>query len=89
MFIGIHDLPTKTTPYAPGMNGVVIALFCIIPMVAWVLTLLAMKGYALDGEKVKTIQAVNAARKAAVENGMSMEEAMATINDETVALSTK
>jgi Na+/melibiose symporter-like transporter len=89
MFIGIHDLPTKTTPYAPGMNGVVIALFCIIPMVAWALTLLAMKGYALDGEKVKTIQAVNAARKAAVENGMSMEEAMTTINDETVALSTK
>ena len=58
-------------------------------MVAWALTLIAMKGYALDGEKVKTIQAVNAARKAAVADGMSMEEAMATINDETVALSTK
>ena len=85
MCIGIHDLPTKVTPYANGMNWVVIVLFCLIPMLAWVLTLIAMKGYALDGEKVKTIQAVNAARKAAVAGGMSMEEAMATITDETVA----
>ena len=85
MCIGIHDLPTKVTPYANGMNWVVIVLFCLIPMLAWVLTLISMKGYALDGEKVKTIQAVNAARKAAVAGGMSMEEAMATITDETVA----
>ena len=53
-------------------------------MIAWALTLLSMKGYSLDGKRVKTIQAVNAARRAAVENGMSMEEAMATITDETV-----
>ena len=84
MCIGIKDLPTKVTPYANGMNWVVIVLFCLIPMLAWALTLIAMKGYALDGQKVKTIQAVNAARKAAVANGMSMEEAMATITDETV-----
>ncbi len=84
MCIGIHDLPTKVTPYAEGMNWVVIALFCLIPMLAWALTLIAMKGYSLDGKRVKTIQAVNAARKAAVAGGMSMEEAMATITDETV-----
>ena len=89
MCIGIHDLPTKVTPYADGMNWVVIALFCLVPMCAWALTLWAMKGYALDGERVKTIQAVNAARKAAVANGMSMEDAMATITDESVALETK
>ena len=89
MCIGIHDLPTKVTPYADGMNWVVIALFCLVPMCAWALTLWAMKGYALDGERVKTIQAVNAARKAAVANGMSMDEAMATITDESVALETK
>lgn len=86
LFIGISDLPTKVTPYVEGMNGVVIALFCIVPMLAWALTLLAMKGYSLDGERVKTIQAVNAARKAAVADGMSMEEAMATITDETVGV---
>ena len=86
MCIGINDLPTKVTPYAEGMNWVVIVLFCLIPMLAWTLTLIAMKGYALDGKRVKTIQAVNAARKAAVAEGMSMEEAMATITDETVAV---
>ena len=86
MCIGINDLPTKVTPYAEGMNWVVIVLFCLIPMLAWALTLIAMKGYSLDGKRVKTIQAVNAARKAAVADGMSMEEAMATITDETVEL---
>ena len=84
MCIGISDLPTKTTPYVEGMNWVVIVLFCIIPMIAWALTLLAMKGYSLDSKRIKTIQAVNAARKAAVADGMSMEEAMSAITDETV-----
>ena len=87
LFIGVHDLPTKATPYVDGMNWVVIALFCLVPMCAWALTLWAMKGYSLDGKRVKTIQAVNAARKAAVAEGMSMEEAMTTINDETVEAS--
>ena len=84
MFIGVGDLPTKTTAYVDGMNWVVIALFCLVPMAAWLLTLWSMKGYELDGQRVKTIQAVNAARKQAVANGMSMEEAMRTITDETV-----
>ncbi len=87
--IGIKDLPTKITPYADGMNFVVIALFCLVPMIAWALTLVAMKGYSLDGKRVKTIQAVNAARKAAVAEGMSLEEAMATIIDETVEAEAK
>ena len=83
-FIGLDKLPTKGTPYVEGMNIVVIVLFCVIPMCAWALTLWSMKGYELDGERVKTIQAVNAARKEAMANGMSLEEAMATITDETV-----
>lgn len=85
LFIGVRDLPTKETAFVPGMNWVVIALFCLVPMCAWLLTLWAMKGYELDGDRVKTIQAVNAARKQAVQNGMPMEEAMHTITDETVA----
>ena len=84
MFIGVSDLPTKATAYVDGMNWVVIALFCLVPMAAWLMTLWAMKGYELDGQRVKTIQAVNAARKQAVANGMSMEEAMRTITDETI-----
>ena len=77
--IGIANLPTAETPYAPGMNWVVIVLFCIIPMVAWLLTLIVMKGYSLTGDKMKEIQEVNAKRKEAVENGMSLEEAMEKI----------
>ena len=82
--IGLQVLPTAESPYTPGMNWVVIVLFCLIPMVAWLLTLIAMRGYELDGQRVKTIQAVNAARKAAIANGMSQEDAMQTITDETV-----
>ena len=82
--IGLEKLPTKTTPYTSGMNWVVIILFCLIPMCAWALTLWSMKGYELDGERVKTIQAVNAARKEAVAKGMSLEQAMVTITDATV-----
>ncbi len=85
MFIGVSDLPTKTTPYVDGMNWVVITLFCIIPMLAWLMTLVSMKGYELDGQRIKTVQAVNVARKAAIAEGMSVEEAMATITDETVS----
>ena len=82
--IGISDLPTKGTAYAPGMNCVVIVLFCLVPMCAWLLTLWSMKGYELDGQRVKTIQAVNAARRVAVENGMSVDEAIRTITDDSV-----
>lgn len=75
-FIGITDLPTKATPYVDGMNWVVIILFCLVPMLAWAATLLAMKGYELDGERVKEIQEVNAARKAGIASGMTLEQAM-------------
>ena len=74
--IGLENLPTAETPYAPGMNWVVIILFCIIPMVAWTLTLFVMKGYELTGPRMKEIQAINVQRKEAIAGGMSMEEAM-------------
>lgn len=76
--IGLETLPTVETPYTPGMNWVVIILFCVIPMLAWIATLVAMKGYELTGERMKEIQAVNAVRKDAVASGMSLEEVMAT-----------
>ena len=84
LFIGVNDLPTKATAYVEGMNWVVIALFCLVPMAAWAITLISMRGYELDGNRVKTIQAVNAARKAAIAGGMSPAEAMETITDDTV-----
>ena len=74
--IGLQNLPTAETPYASGMNWVVIVLFCVIPMVAWAATLICMKGYELTGPRMKEIQAINAKRKEAIANGMTMEEAM-------------
>ena len=74
---GLSDLPTDGTRYSSGIKTAVIIMFCVIPMLAWAATLLAMKGYTLTGEKMKEIQAVNAARKAALEEGMTLEEAMA------------
>ena len=75
--IGLENLPVAETPYAPGMNWVVIILFCVVPMIAWALTLWAMKGYELSGPRMKEIQEVNAQRKEAIAKGMTMEEAMA------------
>lgn len=73
---GLADLPTDSTPYSAGIKVAVIVMFCVIPMLAWAATLLAMKGYTLTGAKMKEIQAVNAARKTAIEQGMSLEETM-------------
>ncbi len=69
-------LPGGDDPFVPGMNWVVIILFCIIPMVAWAATLIAMKGYALTGDRMKEIQAVNSCRRDAIANGMSLDDAM-------------
>ena len=51
---------------------------CLLPMAAWLVTIFCMTRYSLSGEKMREVQAVNAVRKAAVQGGMSMAEAMAT-----------
>ena len=80
-FVGLTQLPDTNTPYAEGMNVLTIVLFCIIPMVAWILTLIAMKGYKLTGPRMKEIQAVNACRKDAIADGMTVERALETYKD--------
>ena len=47
-----------------------------MPMIAWIATLIAMKGYTLTGKRMKEIQEVNAKRRDAIAEGMSLEEAM-------------
>ena len=47
-------------------------------MAAWLVTLFCMTRYSLSGEKMREVQAVNAVRKAAVQGGMKMEQAMKT-----------
>ncbi len=73
---GLSELPTDATPYSAGIKLAIIVMFCVIPMIAWVATLIAMKGYTLTGSKMKEIQAVNAARKKAIASGMTLEESM-------------
>ena len=75
--IGLENLPTAETAYSAGMNWVVIILFCLIPMAAWALTLIVMKDYSLTGQRMKEIQAINAARREGIAKGMTLEEAMA------------
>ena len=76
MVIGLSKLPDGTTPYVEGMHIIVIILFCVVPMIAWMATLFAMHGYKLTGSRMKEIQAINAVRKNAIGNGMSMNVAM-------------
>lgn len=77
--IELESLPTATTPYVDGMNWLVIVLFVIVPMIAWIATLWAMKGYELSGSRMKEIQAINSARKVEMANGLTLEEAMSKI----------
>lgn len=74
--IGITTLPDGNTPYAEGMHMIVVILFCVVPMLAWIATLIAMKGYTLTGARMKEIQEVNAKRKEGIRQGMTLEEAM-------------
>ena len=76
LMIGIETLPDTNTPYVDGMKWVVILLFCILPILAWLITQFAMHHYSLTGKRMKEIQAVNAARREAVNKGMTLKEAM-------------
>lgn len=75
---GLNVLPTEGTPYMPGMKLSAIICFCLLPMAAWLVTTFCMTRYSLSGKRLEEIQAVNAVRKAAVQGGMTMEQAMAT-----------
>ena len=76
LMLGLKTLPDVHTAYLPGMKWLVIILFCIIPMISFVVTLIAMKKYSLTGVRMKEIQKVNGKRKDAISGGMDMQEAM-------------
>jgi Na+/melibiose symporter-like transporter len=77
LMIGLGTLPDTNTSYIEGMKWIVILLFCVVPMVAWIATLIAMKHYTLTGERMEEIQSVNAKRKDAIGDGKSLQDAMA------------
>ena len=74
--IGLANLPTATTPYVDGMNWLVIVLYCVLPMIAWAATLLAMRNHELSGPRMKEIQIINNKRKEALANdGITIQKA--------------
>ncbi|MCD8223122.1 MAG: MFS transporter [Clostridiales bacterium] len=79
--VGLTTLPDSNTPYMPGMKTLVILLFCVLPMTAWLATLWAMKHYSLSGERMKQIQKINAERKKAIAGGMTVEDALSTLRE--------
>lgn len=74
----VNTLPVEGTPYVEGMKLSCIICFCLLPMLAWIVTTFCMTRYSLSGKRLQEIQAVNAVRKAAVNGGMTMEQAMQT-----------
>ena len=52
IFAGLSELPTDATPFSPGIKTAVIVMFCVIPMLAWVASLWALRGYSLSGNKM-------------------------------------
>jgi len=61
-----------------GVKLAAIITFCLLPMSAWIVTMISMYFYKLDGPKLREIQAVNQIRKAAINMGMPKVEAMQT-----------
>ncbi len=74
--IGLETLPDTNTPYTEGVKFVVIILFCVLPMLSWIISLIAMKYYNLSGKRMEEIQETNAKRKNAIKEGMAIEEVM-------------
>ena len=62
--IGIHTLPDGNTPYSDGMHGVVIVLFCIVPMMASIIPFDCDEGVFPDRQPNERNSAeINAVRK--------------------------
>lgn len=59
-----------------GVRLSVLITFAFIPMTSWVVTMIGMRFYKLNGEKLREIQAVNAVRKQAIAGGMKKTEAL-------------
>jgi len=76
IILGLKTLPDVNTPYLPGMKWLVIILSCIIPMLSFVVTLIAMKKYSLSGVRMKQIQEINSKRKDGIAGGMDVNQAM-------------
>ena len=56
ILIGFDVLPDLDTPFTNEIKYLTIALFCGLPILAWVISLIAMRHYPLDREMMETVQ---------------------------------
>lgn len=71
ILIGFDTLPDLNTPYSNEIKYLTIFLFCGLPILAWITSLIAMRWYPLDGEMMEKVQMSLSDRK--MEN-LKMEE---------------
>lgn len=57
IFIGFKVLPDLDTPFSNSIKYLAILLFCGLPILAWITSIVAMKYYPLDKEMMETVQA--------------------------------
>ena len=57
-------IPQASDVLTPGIRFITIGLFCILPIIGWICTILAMKKFSLTKEKMEEIQASIATQKA-------------------------
>ena len=57
-------IPQAEDPLTFGRRLVTVALFCVMPIIGWILTILAMKKFSLTKEKMEEIQLSIATQKA-------------------------
>ncbi len=60
---GYSSLPDIDTPYSPVLKYLTIALFCGLPIIGWILSLIAMKFYPLTSEMMEEVQKKIASEK--------------------------
>ncbi len=57
IFIGFNTLPDLNTPFSNSIKYLAIFLFCGLPILAWITSIIAMKFYPLDNNMMETVQA--------------------------------
>ena len=57
-------IPQAEDPLTFGRRLVTVGLFCVMPIIGWILTILAMKKFSLTKEKMEEIQLSIATQKA-------------------------
>ena len=67
-------IPQGTDALTPGIRIITVALYCGMPIIGWLLTIVAMKKFSLTKEKMEEIQSEIATKKIASEEQAAVSE---------------